>query len=66
MKRTNSQVVTSNTQQTQFDRILHARGTTWDGLSGQFFSIFFIDFVCFVVAIFDLVHNVEAILHINC
>ena len=42
------------------------RGTTEDGFSGQFFShsrnyVFF----RFVVAIFDLVHNVETIFHLT-
>ena len=32
-----------------------------DGFSGQFFRIFGIKFLCFVVAIVDLVHDVEAI-----
>ena len=35
-----------------------ARGTTYDGFSGQFFQIFEIIIFCFVVAMFDLVHNV--------
>ena len=32
--------------------------------SGQFFRFFNIYFFCFVVSIFDLVHDVEAIFHI--
>ena len=36
-------------------------GTTLDGLNGQFFCSFFNSFFCFVVAIFDLVHDVKAI-----
>ena len=38
--------------------------TKWynvDGFSGQFFLIFEINCFCFVVAIFDLVHDVKAI-----
>ena len=31
------------------------------GFSGQFFRIFEIKFRCFVIAIVDLVHDVEAI-----
>ena len=38
-----------------------------DGFSGQFFRIFEIIIFCFVVAIFDLVHDVEAIFtFLNC
>ena len=33
-------------------------------ISGQFFHIFEIEFVCFVTAIFDLVHDVDALFHI--
>ena len=33
----------------------------YDSFSGQFFRNFEINFVCFVVAIFDLVHYVEAL-----
>ena len=33
----------------------------WDGFSGQFFRIFEIIIFCFVVALYDLVHDVEAI-----
>ena len=36
------------------------RGATYDDFSGQFFRIFEIIIVCFVVAICDLVHVVEA------
>ena len=37
------------------------RDTTYDGFSGHFFRIFEIKFVCFDVAIFDQVHDMEAI-----
>ena len=33
-------------------------GTKQDGLSGQYFLIFNFFFFCFVVAVFDLVHDV--------
>ena len=36
------------------------RGATYDDFSGQFFRIFEIIIFCFVVAICDLVHTVEA------
>ena len=38
-----------------------ARDTKYDGFSGQFFRVFEIIIFCFVVAIFDLVHDVAAI-----
>ena len=38
----------------------HARGTTKDGFNG-YFSYFLDYFFSFVVAIFDLVHHMEAI-----
>ena len=41
-----------------------SRGTTYDGFSGQFFHNFEIIIFCFVVAIFDLVHDVETIFHL--
>ena len=41
---------------------MSARGTTLDGFCGQFFSIFEMIIYCFVVAILDLVHDVEAML----
>ena len=37
------------------------RGATYDNFSGQFFRIFEIIICCFVVAICDLVHDVETI-----
>ena len=38
------------------------KGYNLDGFSGQFFRFFFfIKWFCFLVAIFDLVHYVEAI-----
>ena len=37
---------------------------TISGFSGQFFHIFEIKYFCFVVAIFHLMHNVEAIFHL--
>ena len=37
------------------------KGTTWDVFSGHFFRFSFINFLRFDVAIFDLVHDVEAI-----
>ena len=36
-----------------------------DEFSGQFFRIFEIIIFCFVVAICDLVHNVETIFHLS-
>ena len=39
---------------------LKSRGATSDDFSGQFFPIFEIILFCFVVAICDLVHAVEA------
>ena len=33
---------------------------------GNFFEFFIIIFFCFVFAIFDLVHDVEAIFHLPC
>ena len=44
-----------------FRKNAKTRGTTYDGFSGQFFRIFEIIFVCFVVAMSDLVQDVEAI-----
>ena len=43
---------------------IFSRGTTYDGFSGQFFRIFEIKLFCFVVALSDLVHDVEAIIHL--
>ena len=40
---------------------IKSRGTTWDGFSSQFFRTLEIKSFCFVVAIFDLVQDVEAI-----
>ena len=42
-----------------------ARGATWDDFSGQLFCIFEIIIFCFVVAICDLVHDVETIFHLS-
>ena len=42
-----------------------SRGTTQDGFTWYFFSVFFESIIFgFVVAIFDLVHDVEAIFHL--
>ena len=41
-----------------------SQGAT-DDFSGQFFCIFEIIVFCFVVAICDLVHNVETIFHLS-
>ena len=41
------------------------RGATQDDFSGHFFSIFEIISFCFVVAICDLVHDVETIFHLS-
>ena len=40
-----------------------ARGTTYDGFSSHFFFPIF-DFFLFLVAIYDLVHDVEAVFHL--
>ena len=40
-------------------------GATYDDFSGQIFRIFEIIIFCFVVAICDLVHDVETIFHIS-
>ena len=37
----------------------------WDDFSGRFFRIFEIIIFCFVVAICDLVHDVETIFHLS-
>ena len=42
-----------------------ARGATEDDFSGRFFRIFEIIIFCFVVAICDLVHDVETIFHLS-
>ena len=39
-------------------------GTTYDGFSGQCFLNFEIILFRFLVAIFDIVHDVEAIFHL--
>ena len=39
------------------------RGTMYDGFSGQLVP-YFLDFFFFLVPIFDLVHDVEAIFHL--
>ena len=44
---------------------MQSRGATWDDFSGQFFRILEIIIFCFVVAIFDLVHDVETIFHLS-
>ena len=41
------------------------RGATQDDFSAQFFRIFEIIIFCFVVAICDLVHDVETIFHLS-
>ena len=41
----------------------HVKGYNVGGFTGQFFRIFE-SFFCFVVAIFDLVHDVEVIFHL--
>ena len=41
-----------------------SRGATYDDFSGQFFRIFEIIIFCCVVAICDLVHDVETIFHL--
>ena len=42
-----------------------SRGATYDDFSGHFFRIFEIIMFCFVVAICDLVHDVETIFHLS-
>ena len=43
------------------------RGTMKDGFSGQFFRIFEISKFCFVIAIFELTHDVKAYMTcVNC
>ena len=42
-----------------------ARGATLDDFSGQFFRVFEIIIFRFVVAICDLVHDVETIFHLS-
>ena len=44
---------------------MYTRGATKDDVSGQFFRIFEVIIFCFVVAICDLVHNVETIFHLS-
>ena len=41
-------------------KVTYTRGATKDDFCGQFFRIFEIIIFCFVVAICDLVHTVEA------
>ena len=41
------------------------RGATEDDFSGQFFRIFEIIIFCCLVAICDLVHDVETIFHLS-
>ena len=45
---------------------IYTWGPTEDDFSGQIFLIFEIIIFCFVVAICDLVHAVEAIYYLNC
>ena len=43
-------------------KVIKTMGTTYDGFSGQCFRIFeIIFFFCFVVEIYDIVHDVGAI-----
>ena len=42
-----------------------SRGATYDDFSGQFFRIFEITIFCFIVAICDLVHDVETIFRLS-
>ena len=43
-----------------------SRGATYDDFSGQYFRIFEIIICCFVVAICNLMHDVETIFHLPC
>ena len=45
--------------------ITYTWGATYDDFSGQCFRIFEILIFCFVVAICDLVHDVETIFHLS-
>ena len=45
--------------------VVKARAATEDDFSGHFFRIFEIIIVCFGVAIYDLVHDVETIFHLS-
>ena len=45
--------------------MIPARGASYDDFSGQFFRIFEITIFCCVVAIRDLVHDVETIFHLS-
>ena len=47
-----------------YDLILIIKGCNLGCFSGQFFHIFEIHLVCFVVALFDLVPGVESIFHL--
>ena len=49
----------------QLGRVMKGRGTMLDGFSGQLFRIFESYYFCFVVAIFDPVHDVETIFHLR-
>ena len=42
-----------------------SQGATKDDFSGQFFRIFYIIIFCFVVAICDLLHDVETIFYLS-
>ena len=42
-------------------QVPNSRGTTYNSFSGLFLLFFKNKFVCFVVAVFDLVHDVETI-----
>ena len=41
--------------------VVYSRGAKYDGFSGQFFRIFEIIIFCFVVAMCDIMHDVDAI-----
>ena len=45
--------------------VTKTRGATYNDFSGQFFRIFEIIIFCFVVAICELVHDVENIFHLS-
>ena len=44
---------------------MKTRGATLNDFSGPFFHIFEIIIFCFVVAIYDLVHELETIYHLS-
>ena len=42
--------------------VAYTRGTLQDGFGGQLFLFYFLKtFLCYVIAIFDLMHDMEAI-----